>query len=282
MPQINIDGILEKGKLHKVCEDYIVWGTFPVPHIILSDGCSSSKNVDIGSRILVHSAQIVLREYSNRISDFFVVSDIGKETIKKASDVAYSLGLPQTCLDCTLIIAYVDQEVLRVIMYGDGYVFVRSKNVFRYEYLEFAENCPYYLSYELEPQRCKAHEKKVGNGCSVVVSRSSVILGETDGDRYLRPHNFIYAREFPIQDVEYLAISSDGIGSFMDTKKGGSIAFSQVAHEFLSFKNLAGEFVQRRVGRALKDYKKENIESLDDLSFGVFHITQEEENSSEG
>ncbi len=41
------------GKEHKVCEDYASCGIEPFPYAILSDGCSTGKNTDIGSRILV-------------------------------------------------------------------------------------------------------------------------------------------------------------------------------------------------------------------------------------
>lgn len=41
------------GRDHKVCEDYAICGMEPFPYTILSDGCSTGKHTDVGSRILV-------------------------------------------------------------------------------------------------------------------------------------------------------------------------------------------------------------------------------------
>ena len=61
---INVDSFLKKGKQHFICEDYIINSDDrdTMPYIILSDGCSSSENTDIGSRVLVRSALNILDE----------------------------------------------------------------------------------------------------------------------------------------------------------------------------------------------------------------------------
>ena len=50
------------------------------------------------------------------------------------------------------------------------------------------------------------------------------------------------------------------------------IDMTDVIAEFTSFKNTAGEFLQRRVGRAIQEYKKTGIVHYDDLSIGAFLI----------
>ncbi len=54
---INIDTFLKIGDQHKICEDYIIQGTDQVPLLILSDGCSSSDNTEMGARILCYLAK---------------------------------------------------------------------------------------------------------------------------------------------------------------------------------------------------------------------------------
>ena len=64
---IHIDHLLKKGKTHKICEDYIISGYNPAPYIILSDGCSSSKNTDVGARVLCHVAKQYLENSKDSI-----------------------------------------------------------------------------------------------------------------------------------------------------------------------------------------------------------------------
>ena len=277
--EFSVDGILETGKLHKICEDYISFGMKPTPHIILSDGCSSSKDTDVGSRILVHLAKRALRRAFGEPWDCpvgyepFLVggtnASFGNMIINDAIRVVKDMGLPMGCLDATLIMAFVRDGYLKVFMYGDGYVFAgRNDFNLQYAYSEFNENCPYYLTYWADRERAKAHCAKVGaEGCTFKTNYPT--------DKYFVMSNtFVYDALFPLEHLKFLAISSDGINTFINTKQGGSVPFMDVAKEFLAFKNLAGEFVQRRVGRALKDYKKQDVEHLDDLSFGVIYIEE--------
>ena len=52
---IEKDTFYSTGKSHQVCEDYVV-ANCRYPIICLSDGCSSSKDTDVGSRLIVRSA----------------------------------------------------------------------------------------------------------------------------------------------------------------------------------------------------------------------------------
>ena len=69
MNNINVDHYMTIGSSHQVCEDYIISGTEPFPYIILSDGCSSSKDTDIGARILAQCAKNYLTTFHNLHED---------------------------------------------------------------------------------------------------------------------------------------------------------------------------------------------------------------------
>lgn len=59
---MEINAYYQIGKDHKVCEDYALCGTEPFPYAILSDGCSSVNDSDIGSRILVSMAKKTFKD----------------------------------------------------------------------------------------------------------------------------------------------------------------------------------------------------------------------------
>ncbi|HYO91642.1 MAG TPA: hypothetical protein VEQ40_08400, partial [Pyrinomonadaceae bacterium] len=69
---MNADSAFLIGATHAVCQDYAVAGNGTPderaavsnlqanPYVILSDGCSSSPDTDIGARLLVKAAEQVL------------------------------------------------------------------------------------------------------------------------------------------------------------------------------------------------------------------------------
>ena len=70
---MNADSAFRMGSTHAVCQDYAVASAWtaaahtdgaappPRPYIILSDGCSSTPDTDVGARLLVKAAEPLLR-----------------------------------------------------------------------------------------------------------------------------------------------------------------------------------------------------------------------------
>ena len=59
---MNTDCYYEIGHSHIFCEDYALAGIVNnIGYAIVSDGCSSSDNVDVGARVLAHIAKVFLR-----------------------------------------------------------------------------------------------------------------------------------------------------------------------------------------------------------------------------
>ena len=56
---MNTDFYYEIGHSHTICEDYAIAGKFAsdISFAIVCDGCSASPHVDVGARIIAHSAQ---------------------------------------------------------------------------------------------------------------------------------------------------------------------------------------------------------------------------------
>ena len=270
----NIDSFMTIGNSHEVCEDYI-YSSFQVdPYIILSDGCSSSKNTDVGARVLVHSARNILNRFIHRTGIPIEADVLGDMIANEAEETIRKLGLNNSALDATLIIAYRLKDKIIINVFGDGNVILKKKDgttkMYNYQY---AKNMPYYLSYYVDSGRQHQYCKEMfeideGGKCLVTALYNDDEFNVSTGD-FVKIPTFI----LPIEDYEMIGIASDGIESFFSphdnsSKKG----FEEVIEELTAFKGTVGEFLKRRCKRAIKNYKKEGVEHYDDVSIGVMLI----------
>jgi len=268
---MQIDTFLTIGKSHKVCEDYILSGTDPMPYIILADGCSSSKGTDMGARLLCYLAQQYIRFRSTK---YFEPDhkEMGMWIIHNAELVAKQLGLPNHSLDSTLIIAYKNYGInnIRVHFYGDGCLIYFGKKQTLFGQIEYTKNAPYYLSYYIDPERDQLfHDMKQDKIVKTLITGQSLI-GTTEIFAYDSPsvYNYILNDEF-----NGLLIASDGMTSFIADREG-LVDPSLYINEFHEFKTTKGEFLKRRVNKLLKNLAKEEIYNADDLSVGAFLLEE--------
>jgi len=280
---INVDSFLKKGKQHFICEDYIINSDDrdTMPYIILSDGCSSSENTDIGSRVLVRSALNILDEkllYRFPDAELLVPNywEFGRRIIEKAIGVIDSLRIQRTSLDATLIIAYVYKESVYVLIYGDGYIYFKNDDCDEINYvgIKYDKNAPYYLNYLMNKDRDLAYSKSQDKEFVTVIKG----ICRIDTDDYIEDlyktdllNNDIFSYKIPIHSLDFIGVSSDGIESFMDNK-GNSSNPKNIIKDFTSFKNTKGKFVKRRLNKAISEYEMLNFNHLDDISFGCFHF----------
>jgi len=101
---MNSDSQYLIGHSHHVCEDYALSGFYNGLHYaIVADGCSASKDVDIGARVLAKSAEGVIRSvYEHHYQPHYYWDIVGKMIISNAQKTIRSLGVPDTALDSTL------------------------------------------------------------------------------------------------------------------------------------------------------------------------------------
>ena len=260
---INTDTFLKIGKTHQECEDYIISGWFPIKYVILSDGCSSSKQTEMGARILCHLAKqyLLYRKDDYRFPNLDY-HEMGAWIIHNAELAARQLGLKRNCLDATLIIAYEHDGHYHIYMYGDGAVVIQPKggDISIME-VEYTKNAPYYLSYKIDPERMDLFHKMEQD----LILRHSIDDHEREN---------IYAYDYPTKfsyDTYYfpnILICSDGLTSF--TKGTEPEQTLEIAKEFLAYKSTKGEFLKRRLKRATKLYEADGIFHNDDLSVGAF------------
>lgn len=259
---IQTDTFLKIGKTHQECEDYIISGENPYKYVILSDGCSSSKQTEMGARILCHLAKQYL-QYRNSDYRFpdLDYNEMGQWIIHNAELTARQLGLRQNCLDATLIVAYEHENRVYIYMYGDGAIIVKNKNgTIALMEVEYTENAPFYLSYRINPEAMDLFHKM----------KQDLIIRTTF--EHAAQHSYAYDYEtkfsYDIDRFPRILICSDGISSFM--KSTESEQTIEIAKEFLAYKSTKGEFLKRRLKRAIKVYESNEVCHNDDLSVGAF------------
>jgi len=280
---MNTDAYYEIGHSHIVCEDYAIAGQVDnISYAMVSDGCSASKEVDVGARILVHSAKEYLKEWitGNKecITNFslpnLTFSDFYLPVIYPSYMTAKSLGLNSTALDATFLIALSDGVTTRVFAYGDGGIVVRYKSgIIEYFNIEFQSGAPYYMSYAMDKTREEGYRKEFSQ--PIMVRDGKMTNGNIDENSTPKSYGVheIYSNtSWRFLEVDFVAVMSDGINSYenMDTKD--KILTAKILTDMTNFKNFNGQFVERRMKSFRKVCQKENIGHYDDISIAALHI----------
>jgi hypothetical protein len=267
---IHSDIFLEIGSQHSVCEDYIIHGYDPFQYIILSDGCSSSNNTEMGSRILCHLAKQFLKYYRGEMP--IDAERMGQWIIHNAEMTARQLGLTINCLDATLIISYLyeDTNTFHTIMYGDGCLAIIEKESITLLSISYSNNAPYYLSYQIDDFRRELYEENIPVKKISRIDVSGTNIYDSYDSIFPLKH---YERSTPIdENFQGLLVASDGLESFVDNSEPIQKLMPPISivSKLTSFKNTKGEFVKRRAKKQMKEYRGQKIDHFDDLSVGVF------------
>lgn len=269
--------ISQKTATHPVCQDYAQSGSTEASrYAIIADGCSSAKDTDFGSRLLVRSLVNSLGRYVSLSSSFqaaVIVADTCRRTI----------GLPPESLHATLLCVVEREGTFEVGVYGDGYVVARNRDkslrIFKHE---FESNAPYYLSYTIQPDSNEKYAEKFGNS-SVVISKYSrrQELGQEIFEKWSEEsYSILKGMElntysFDRSEWDLVAVLSDGLGSFYKTVDEGTsrtdvpIGLEHLIPELFKFKGTAGSFVLRRSIKAFEAFEDLGWKNADDFSFGV-------------
>jgi len=266
--RINTDIFLKIGDQHKVCEDYIISGSDQCQYIILADGCSSSNNTEMGARILCHLAKQYLHY---RVEDVYAHTvdyhKMGSWIIHNAELVARQLGLSISCLDTTLLVSYYLDNHVHTFIYGDGAVILqKNSGEIEVQSVEFSNNAPYYLSYKIDPSRDEIYYQNK-NSLFVVIERDDDSVSKAEF-----AYDAIFALEYSMSEYKTILVCSDGIKSFIkkDPRERQMIPVHGIIQPMIDFKNVKGEFLKRRLKRALRSFDQNGIGHVDDLSIGAY------------
>ena len=255
---MNTDATINIGSTHSVCQDYAIARN---GYVIVSDGCSSSPDTDIGARLLV-------KALDQRLTSGTDIEELHKQAARTALDWAHMLELPPQSVDATLLSAHVDGDDLIIACSGDGVIILESRSGALDVYtISSPSGYPFYPSYAHQPQRLT--ELVANDRCTKQI---------THGERVTTSDALTIAFKLNVADYKYAAIASDGLNSFFHTqhatngKRLEPLSVSHVLREFWSFKNSHGAFVERRMKRFRKDTHPWGWQHADDLAIAVIHL----------
>lgn len=270
---MNSDSAFYIGKTHAVCQDYAAHGISKtgMPFAVISDGCSSSPDTDFGSRFLVKSCANLFTNISGYYNSLHVLIE--------ADAHAQDTRLPDNATDATLLtVQKLDEEVYSISCAGDGVIAkIKKDGQIDITQIEYSSGAPFYLSYQLSPERTELFKQKFG--LKRIIKHYSLVKGEVvDLAIEEDEDGSIYFSEEKIRDYSVLVVMSDGVLSFMETLKTDTSKVSvpvppeKVFKEILAFKNYNGVFVQRRLQRFRKDCEERSWFSTDDVSVGAIYL----------
>lgn len=246
------------GSMHGICEDYARSGITPNgrAYAIVSDGCSSSLDTDVGARIVSLEAERFIRA-REEIPTGLEIAFLAREKI-------INLGLQPSAMDTTLIIALEDKEKnIKIHGWGDGAIISQSSSGWGIDEYEYNPNFPFYLSYLTDPDRMELWKE---SGLELICT-SKLLLTE-DIQRLIK-NPCKWENTFCIAPEMSLFIVTDGLSSFEKTNidpRNKRIRSEQIAEELIKVKFPRGKFVEKRVRRFLKNFKKEGIVNTDDFA----------------
>ncbi|HET7288033.1 MAG TPA: protein phosphatase 2C domain-containing protein, partial [Pyrinomonadaceae bacterium] len=224
---MNADSTINIGSTHPVCQDYVISRK---GYVILSDGCSSSPDTDIGSRLLVKALEQLLKKPAE-------IEDLHNDAARVALAWANMIGLPPESVDATLMSIHVTGDDVVIACSGDGVIVLESRTGDLDVYvISSPSGYPFYPSYVHQPNRLAElvendrHIKEIKHSSNITTTDAPTITFKVNA-----------------ADYKYAAVASDGMTSFYN------VTLPDVLNEFWSFKNSHGAFVQRRMKRFKKD-----------------------------
>jgi len=269
---VNIDSYSAIGEFHKggFCQDYIRTGIGDRPFIIVSDGCSSSPDTDVGSRLVSLCAEKNLKYSSSRVYEHEFITDILiHQTMTDARRMANELSLDESCLDATLLVAQVfpEKKKLAFMMCGDGFVFWKMKDKAPViVQVEFSQNAPYYPTLEtcagFKVQWKHAFPDNKMQFIQHGQEKIALDLSKTE------PSTFDGVMS--TEGLEWFGLATDGIASFRVDNPNG-VQIDKLFHEIFDFKSMAGAFLQRRMNRQMKMWREGGFINMDDLSLAMMY-----------
>jgi hypothetical protein len=241
------------------------------PYVILSDGCSSSPDTDVGARLLVKAAERLLRESDGPPA--CGLAGLHAEAARLALSWAELLGLRPQAVDATLLTAHLYGEELVVGCSGDGVVCLQTADGALDAYVvSYPAGYPVYPAYAHQPARLRSLAD-AGRARKEVTRLRAASAGErlrtahvSDGGALTEVFNWGTA------SYQFAALLSDGVQSFLHPGLAEAIPLESVLPELVSFKNTRGAFVGRRMKGFLKDCQHKGWRHGDDLSLAALHL----------
>lgn len=273
------DYFYTKGSLHSTCQDFVIDGltSSGIHFVVLADGCSSQPLTDIGVRILALETFKMIHLFG---WEFFQMKDSLAYVMENAKEYVRSVGLEKEVLTATLLVLAADHNKVNILGMGDGgYVIIPTAEAEdqggkfdnrHIKTVEYTDNYPMYPIYLREKNFYMPESNRV------IKKFDNLDTGyhlESEHSFDMRP---AIDNGFPTKAVKFVGIFSDGMESFLD-KENQVIPVQEVMRDLTDFKQIKGNFIQRRMNSFLKKSAKKEWEHFDDLSFGGIWIGDQDE-----
>ncbi len=287
---LSADSLYLQGSSHTVCQDYARSGVITsyadaFAYGIVSDGCSSSPDTDIGARLTVLETEHVLLTCPNPNEP---LTRWLPKIAYGVRDRADMLHVSPQCSDATLLEMHFCPQKKEVgfSMIGDGYLIARHKNTSQYRILQrtFTNNTPWYLSYTTFPERFRqlveqeirieylSHHLDVDKGIVTTTPLYTTTITKENCSLHSPEHRDTFTTYY----YDLFLVLSDGVDSFVETnqetREKRAIPATEVLLDLLDFKNFTGEFVTRRLRKAVKEFQKKHWIHEDDLAIAAIYV----------
>jgi len=267
--QIFADHFYEKGHSHSVCQDYALsQNDENYAFFVISDGCGSATNSEIGSMVMAHSlkAAVELTWYSDSPfpMDIAKRGKVQKETLDKSNETRRILELNPESLYATLMLGFYEKKTNEFAMaaWGDGtFVVLYEDGDYDVSTIEYQNNAPFYMAYDKTPQLINSYVKNCGGNSTITHTGYTNKHNHLwSGSRHIKKPSAIVLKPRRSKEVKGIFGFSDGIDSFKDQN-------TNIIKKCLDFKNTNGTFIERRAKRVLKGKAFEDDLPFDDFSF---------------
>lgn len=257
----NFNSLYKQGYGHNVCQDYArIFSDDNSTVGLLSDGCSSSADTDVGARLLVLNAGKMYLKNLNNINDGSTyISSIANFAAAFSLEKAASFGLSDRSLDASLCGIIENNGRLFAFVYGDGYIILKNKQqdykfMYGFHYTTETSNTinetPVYPIYNYQNISLNNINGKIDEW---------ILYPNKEHDRLFENRIDVKQKAFVISlysdDIELLAVASDGIATFKNTQ------LRNVLDELFDVKISKGRYLDRHY-----NFLSKKDQHYDDLS----------------
>jgi hypothetical protein len=283
---MNVDHFFTIGSGHQTqgtpCEDYALSGTLAngTAFGVVADGCSGANaNTDVGARAIAWAFKRSLERRQVDAGRWFLAGF--PELLQDVFHEHQYAGAREDYL-ATLVGFAATPDDASVYVHGDGAIALKyADGGMRLIQLTWWDNMPFYLNYRLHLDLLDQFASRYQDGIIEPFVQRTTTFRTTDAgleildsqaERFQLDSVFTgHVLHFRPADegIVAMAVLTDGI------EQVGENPAAEVASEFMAFKNHQGEFVKRRMLKALKTFRKDALIPRDDVGIAAVWFPKE-------
>lgn len=234
----------------------------------VADGCSTGGHTDKGARAWLAALEQVLTRSAGTLLPRAELKRALLEGIDR-----FTPGLIEADLLATVGVLQVAGSQCLATLMGDGVLMLRHHNMDVSMYsLQYSENAPNYLSYDLNPLMAAAYDEQYGGQTRTVnyyrFDDTGAALKMSIETEEARDAPWELAFDAERDEVELAVIATDGIAS---TAHG----LHKAVMEVMSVKSPAGAFLKRRLGKLARTWPNDQLMPTDDLAIAGAWLLRE-------